>query len=88
MKPQSRVVINASKINNMKTIELQEKRLGGLGGNLNHYFADGKRITREQFVAIKNEALNNGKYLNGWQGGSGGVVIFGQYVSVREDFNY
>lgn len=72
----------------MKTIELQEKHLGGLGGSLVHYFADGKRIEKAQYIAIKNEAINNGKYLNGWESRNNGVPTFGQYVNVRADFNY
>jgi hypothetical protein len=72
----------------MKTIELQQKCLGGLGGNLNHYFANGVRITREQFRAIQNEATNNGEYLNSWESNQNGVVILGMYVKVRDEFNY
>lgn len=72
----------------MKTIELQQKCLGGLGGNLNHYFANGKRITREQLDSINKEATLNGKHLNSWQSNINGVVILGSYVKVREDFNY
>lgn len=72
----------------MKTIELQQKCLGGLGGNLNHFFANGVRITREQFQAIKDEAIKNGEYLNGWDANKNGVVIFGQYVKVPDNFTY
>jgi hypothetical protein len=72
----------------MKLIELQQKCLGGLGGNLNHYFANGVRITREQLRAIQNEATINGEYLNSWESNQNGVVILGMYVKVRDDFNY
>ena len=72
----------------MKTIELQEKLLGGIGSSLIHYFANGKRIEKSQYVAIKNEAINNGKYLMSWESRNNGVVNLGQYVSVRADFIY
>ena len=72
----------------MKTIELQEKYLGGIGSSLIHYFANGKRIEKSQYIAIKNEAINNGKYLNNWESKNNGVSTFGQYVSVRAGFVY
>ena len=72
----------------MKTIELQQVEKGGLGGALTHYFADGKRIERGVFNKIKNEAAANGKMLNDWQSNKGGVVTFGQYVSVVDTFVY
>lgn len=72
----------------MKTIELQEKLLSGISGSLIHYFANGKRIEKSQYIAIKNEAINNGKYLNNWEGKNNGIVILGQYVSVRANFTY
>jgi hypothetical protein len=72
----------------MKIIELQQKCLGGLGGNLNHFFANGVRITESQLHAIKNEAIQNGEYLNSWESNRNGVVILGLYVKVPENFQY
>jgi hypothetical protein len=72
----------------MKIIELQQKCLGGLGRNLNHFFANGVRITESQFRAIKNEAIQNGEYLNSWESNRNGVVILGLYVKVPENFQY
>jgi hypothetical protein len=72
----------------MKLIELQQKCLGGLGGNLNHFFANGVRITEKQLHAIKNEAIQNGKYLNSWESNQNGVVVLGLYVKVPENFQY
>ena len=71
-----------------KLIELQEKHLGGIGSSLIHYFADGKRIEKSQYITIKNEAITNGKYLNNWESKNNGVSTFGQYVSIRADFIY
>lgn len=72
----------------MKTIDLQQKCIGGLSGPLDHYLANGERVTYSQFIAIKNEAINYGKYIDSWQSNHNGIVIFNDVVSVRENFNY
>jgi hypothetical protein len=71
----------------MKTIELLSKDTGGLGIGTK-YYADNKQISRDQYTAIKNEAISNGVYGPASNYSECGVWKFYTTVRVSETFQY